>query len=257
MHEGLQSEVESLLENSIATMELNCPCGGPGFWTRIAHLNMSDSSQQCPPNWNLTTTPVRGCGRSTGNGCDSAVFSSKGLPYSRVCGRVNVYQKGSTDGFGHYLLVNKSVGLEGPYIDGVSLTHGPAGSRQHIWSFVATLYEFTDGNYIAPTCSCSNSAIEWPYTIPPFVNNSYFCDSGHHGPTWNRTFVFVYSDDPMWDGEGCGPTSTCCQLNNPPCFCTTLPEPTTDDIELRICLDDAIPVYEDAIISIMDIYITN
>ena len=28
-----------------------------------------------------------------------------------------------------------------PYIDGVSLTHGAAGSRQHIWSFAAARYE--------------------------------------------------------------------------------------------------------------------
>ena len=45
---------------SFVSSQYNRPCGGPGQWTRIAHLNMSDPSQQCPSNWNLTTTPVRG-----------------------------------------------------------------------------------------------------------------------------------------------------------------------------------------------------
>ena len=57
------------------------------------------------------------------------------MSYSRVCGRLIGYQKGST---------RNGVpipSLEGTYIDGVSLTHGTAGSRQHIWTFVAAVYE--------------------------------------------------------------------------------------------------------------------
>ncbi len=49
-----------------------CSCGGPG-WTRVAYLNLSDTNQQCPSNWTLTTYPVRACGRSSSerNTCDS------------------------------------------------------------------------------------------------------------------------------------------------------------------------------------------
>ncbi len=50
----------------------------------------------------------------------------------------------------------------------------------------------------------------------------------------------AHSDDPLWDGAGCGPTSSCCQLNNPPWFCVSFPEPTTDDLELRICTDQSL-----------------
>ncbi len=39
----------------------------------------------------------------------------------------------------------RNPGLEEAYIDGVSFTRGAAGSRQHIWSFAAALYE-TDKN---------------------------------------------------------------------------------------------------------------
>ena len=71
------------------------------------------------------------------------------------------------------------------------------------------------------------------HQIPSFVGNNYFCDTGNRGP--NPTAFTTYPDDPLWDGEGCGPTSSCCQLNNPPWFCTTLPQPTTDDLEVRVC----------------------
>ena len=39
-------------------------------------------------------------------------------------------------------------------------------------------------------------------------------------------------NDPLWDGEGCGPTSICCDFNNPPWFCKTLPQPTSARLKL-------------------------
>ena len=93
----------------------------------------SDPNQQCPANWNPYTTPVRACGRLTGGlACDSAIFSSNNQLYSHVCGRVIAYQRGDPEALNRF-----SHNLEMPYIDGVSLTHGAAGSRQHIWSFAA------------------------------------------------------------------------------------------------------------------------
>ena len=44
-----------------------------------------------------------------------------------------------------------------------------------------------------------------------------------------------YMDDPLWDGEGCGGSSTCCSFNNPPWFCQHLNYHTSDDLELRLC----------------------
>jgi len=57
--------------------------------------------------------------------------------------------------------------------------------------------------------------------------------SGNPGPGYSAGIF--YSDDPLWDGQGCGATSTCCQFNNPPWFCKQLPHVTTDDTEVRIC----------------------
>ena len=47
--------------------------------------------------------------------------------------------------------------------------------------------------------------------------------------------------------------STCCQFNNPPWFCKDLPQPTTDDIELRLCINEAVD--EDIILKLAEVYV--
>ena len=54
--------------------------------------------------------------------------------------------------------------------------------------------------------------------------------------TYSNTNVY-YSNNHQWDGQGCGPNSTCCQFNNPPpWFYKELPQATNDNIESRLCL---------------------
>ena len=246
--QSLRDEIAVLLEqDQDQGLLTNCPCGGPDpGWRKIATLNMSDPDHQCPPNWNLVTSPVRGCGHSTQQAftCDSAIFPSNGQSYSRVCGRVNGYQKGTPNAFNGSIQTTMS--LESAYIDGVSLTHGAAGSREHIWSFAAAVYDL--GSESAWICNCTNTNQAWPYQVPYFVQNSYFCATGNVAST-TTSGNQIYSDDPLWDGEGCGATNACCQFNTPPWFCTTLPQPTTDDLELRICHDQG-GYNEDVIISL-------
>ena len=132
-----KEEIRSILRDTVVPtldgITGRCPCGGPGLWRRIAHLNMSDPNQQCPSNWQLITFPVRGCGRSSSanNTCDSAVFPSNGVSYSRVCGRINAIQRGVPDAFHNSRLINSAL-LEDAYVGGVSITHGAAGSRGHL-----------------------------------------------------------------------------------------------------------------------------
>ena len=254
-----KQEIQDLLQNTV-NPALNqdrygppCSCGGPGEWTRIAFLNMTDPTQQCPTNWRLVTSPVRACGRSSTSSftCDSAFFPSNGRSYSHVCGRIIGYQQGSVEAFTGSIYYSR--GLEGTYIAGLSLTHGAAGSRQHIWSFVAALYETDPGYRALFNCPCTNSNVNWPHQVPSFVGNNYFCDTGNPGPGYSHTTV--YSDNPLWDGRGCGPTNTCCEFNSPPWFCTTLTQPTSDDIELRICSTESHTQEEDALVSLIDLHI--
>ena len=113
-------------------------CGGSG-WRRVAYLNMSDPSQQCPSVWLEYTTPHRVCGRrstSTGS-CEGLTYSTGSEQYNQVCGRIIGYQLGNTDSFrGSSQSIDTYY-----YVDGVSVTHG--SPRQHIWTFATGVDEQT------------------------------------------------------------------------------------------------------------------
>ena len=61
-----------------------------------------------------------------------------GSQYSRVCGRALAYQWGHNYAFAEYH--HRRQGIDGYYVDGLSLTHGASGSRQHIWTFASGLF---------------------------------------------------------------------------------------------------------------------
>ena len=160
-----------------------------------------------------------------------------------MCGRIRGYQFGATSA-----LVLFNQGIDSYYVEGVSLTHGVAGSRQHIWTFAAGLSEVTI-KYPNEGCPCDTA----PYSaVPSFVGNDYFCESGLHSE-WSGNLA-LYPNDVLWDGQDCTATSTCCQLNNPPWFTKNLPNATTDDIELRICTD-YLPADTDVPIEFVELYV--
>ena len=219
-------------------------CGGvTGGWRRVAELDMTNSSHQCPSGLRQRAdSNLRTCVRDSDSpGCSSVTFSSATLEYSRVCGKIIGYQVGTTDAFGPN-------DINTYYVDGVSLTHGTP--RQHIWSFAAAHDEA--GSCAVCNCPCTNTNTASQATQPqPFVGNDYFCDTGSSERPRTTT---IYSDDPLWDGAGCGPLNTCCSLNNPPWFYKQLPQPTTDDIEMRICRSSDTRD-EDIAIEMVEIYV--
>ena len=200
-----------------------CGCGEPS-WTKLVNLNMSNTTQTCPTSsWRLVnTSSVRACGR-TAAGCQSATFSTQGKSYTRVCGRVNGIQFGHPDAFDQ-----SNLGLEAGYVDGVSITRG--SPRQHIWTFVG--YAGSHFPWTHSWCPCSHIDRQGTSPIPTFIGNNYFCDTGNFATSYDSIY---YSGNPLWDGEGCSSISTCCQFNNPPWFCASHPDSTTDDLEVRIC----------------------
>ena len=142
-----------------------------------------------------------------------------------MCGQVIAYQRDAPDAFGWYY-GHRPFTINDPYVNGVSITHGQP--RQHIWTFAAARDETSADHQ---RCPCTRTDQTFTGAIPPYVHNDYFCDTGSRGAVQNR----YYGDDPLWDGQGCGPTSSCCRFTNPPWFCKSLPQPTSDDIELRLC----------------------
>ena len=85
-------------------------------------------------------------------------------------------------------------------------------------------------------CPCTNTRYNWPYQLPSFIQNNYFCDTGNTGPGFGNGDTY-YSNDPLWDGAGYGADSTSCQFNSPPWFYSSLPQATTDDVEVRLCFE--------------------
>ena len=210
-------------------------CGGTSGWDRIAYLNMNDSSHQCPGDFREATFDgLRLCARdstadTSNQVCTSTTFSSNGIPYSAVCGRVVGYQYGTTRAF-YYNTVDGPRPIDEYYADGVALTHGPVGAREHIWTFVSGLQE--DNSHPLFVCPCAPHASS-TIVVPPFIGDDYFCESGTLVNRGNNAF----HDDPLWDGDGCPEGNSCCTFSNPPYFTRQLPASTSDDIELRDCGD--------------------
>ena len=242
----ITSDLESVKKNLTALVEAQgYKCGGTFGWRRVVYLNMSDPNTNCPSGWRVTTIygSKRLCRRVAYGGlsCDSVRFPVTGGNYTSVCGSVRAYQYGGPNGFEAYH-DRRATTIDRAYITGVSLTHGTP--REHIWTFAAGIAEQR------PTwrdaCPC-DATID--IRIPPFVGGDYFCESGDNFAAFNGEFR---EDDPLWDGSGCNFRSNCCSFNNPPYFTKRLPNPTSDDIEARLCRLDR---GDDAPVEFIELYV--
>ena len=226
---------------------------------RVANIDMTNPNQQCPPGleiWNHPSNPSfnrRLCDRTSRDintdpddqpSCNSTIFPINGVRYSRVCGKIKAYQFNAVNAFSWYAVRGSSqTTIDIPYVDGISLTYG--SPRKHIWSFAAGIQE-PSSVHATSRCPCAGAI----GTVPPFVGQDYFCDSGAH----TRVQALLYDQDPLWDGQGCGiGYSSCCSFNTPPWFCKELP-PTTDDIELRMCGDHLV-VDEATPLKLIELYV--
>ena len=205
-------------------------CGGIGGWRRVVFLNMTNTSHVCPTGLRLTSYSRRTCGQahSGGTSCSSTTFSVGGSHYSWVCGRALAYRWGW-----HHAFYGYRRGIDGSYVDGLSLTHGTPGSRNHIWTFASGGYTERVGSNQNYNCPCDNGNT---YPSPSFVGNDYFCESvvttrSSHSANGNA----LYPNALLWDGQVCEGGGTCCKFNNPPWFTKNLTSSTMEDIELRLC----------------------
>ena len=170
-----------------------------------------------------------------------------GSQYSRVCGRALAYQFGENYAFYGYW--NNHHGLDRQYVDGLSLTHGAPGSPQHIWTFASGLFTGSQSSsYPHVRCPCDNG--NTTYRSPPFVGNDYFCES----VTQSTSARVFYPNATLWDGQVCEGGGTCCQFNNPPWFTKNLTSPTTDSIELRLCLTTS-SYLSDVALELLELYV--
>ena len=210
--------------------DTNPPFDTTTSWMQLAALNMDNVSHSCPGQWVERTDPdsrIRGCGRDLAAEQSVAVaaFSTNRISYSKVCGRITGYQLGATEAF----TTDQTATLTDAYVDGVSITND--AYTEHIWTFAAARAQGDTASYAV--CPCTNPSLHQNASIyvPSFVGEDYFCETGASG---SEAFDSQFYNYPLWDGQGCSGSSTCCQFNGPPWFCKTLPESTTQDIAVRI-----------------------
>ena len=239
-----------LLATGNETIHVYCSmeelCGSGGGWTRLAYLDMSDATQNCPSGFRLYQSgEVKTCGRpvSVSASCVSVKFLSNGISYSQVCGRVVGYQYGSPDAV-HGGSHNN---LNGEYVDGISITRG--SPRQHVWTLMAGNFEaLYNGNL---NCPCSVNG-----EVQPFIGSNYYCESGNPRLTYPWSSFILYTADPLWDGKGCGSLETaCCSVPGIPWFHRDYGNTTTSDyLELRVCGNEGTD-NEDVPVSHYEIYV--
>ena len=219
-------------------MELDCG-GNKGGWMRIADIN-TKRGDTCPSGWTRYNSYCRG---GSAAGCYSAHFSANSTSYSKVCGKAVGYQKGSLDAFfpyayshgfrrgENYIPTTSSRTLDGVYVDGISITTG--SPRKHVWTYAVGLSD--DHNYPNVNCPCAKT----PGADPPtYVGSHYYCESGITG---RFDASKLYTDDPLWDGAGCGPENGCCYHAGMPWFFRQFPTALNGNFEVRICYDQSFP----------------
>ena len=167
-------------------------CGGEGGWMRVAHLDTTEPSSQCPVGFRLESSNNKNfCIRDTSSGgCRSMHFETFTLTYSQVCGNVWGYSRGSPEA----LFTSLVVPLSGGYVDGVSITYGTAPN--HIWTYASGCQEQITSTTTA-TCPCNSP---FPGRSPPsYVGTDYYCESGSRNNP-NNSPIMWHTNDPLWDG---------------------------------------------------------
>ena len=213
---------------------------------------MSHEDHICPSNWTFVNTSVRACRRTTESpACDSAIFSVGGFEYSKVCGKVLAYQRGTPDAF------DRS-------------TNSEARRSDHMWMVLPSLMAQWDpggtSGHLQLLCMSRNTHImSQDITMPVqyqsqlalwdsvFHWENYFYDTGNLGPGCSSTVT--YTDDPVVGWARVWPQQHLLQVENRPLwFCVQLDEVTREDLELRICSDQN-SYDEDVLVSYVKMYV--
>ena len=167
-------------------------------------------------------------------GCYCTNFSTLSIKYSKVCGMAVGFQKGQPDAA--FRSINN------PYVDGVSITYG--SPKKHLWTYAIGISEGNESKLA--NCPCS----KFPgLSLPSFVHKNYYCESG-----MIQIAAGYFTDDPVWDGKNCSSENNCCADPSLPWFYCQLPLTASEDIETRICCDEA-SSNEDVLVRDLQLYV--
>ena len=231
---GPSQDNYSLMDCSTSTA-LTCN-GISGQWRRVAYLDTNQTNIECPGCLKATTNSPS-C-RIFGNSptCSSAFFSSGGLPYSQVCGRIYGRYSRTPDAFDNFPDDRPDTPtIDDNYVDGVSLSYGMS-PRNHVWTLAASVPQYSreDG------CTSCN------HLVPEFVASDYTCQVVNDctPPSDDSTcrFVEVWNDNNLCNGGG-------------NMFHRNLTQTTTEDLEMRLCRDQP-SLDEDIFITFIEIFVS-
>ena len=226
-----------------------------GGFMKVMQLDMQNNDSTCPKGLKQVVPSgsiKRLCAStSPAAGSTSMMFDTHCVNYTKVCGKITGYQYFTTEAFYAYAYAASTSRVSNPtletsYVDGVSITHG--SPRKHIWTLASGRDEVRTAGDITQACPCSNTEIPYTGTLPPYINNDYYCETGSRGAAQNK----YYLNDPLWDGEGCGPDSTCCEHSG--WWCKELGYSTNDDIEVRIITNSA-KTDENILLETIELYV--
>ena len=217
-------------------------CGNvSGGWMRVGQIDMTNPLETCPSPLRTITSPKRMCRqRQKGPGCSPVLFPTHNIPYTHICGQAIGYQYFTTDAFAYR---SPSIKINNPYLDGISITYGKP--RRHLWSYAAGISQTQRLSSYACRCASVNG-------VPPpsFVHNNYYCNSGSRGQPTSQWYIH----DTLWGNDGrCSVNTTCCSNPNMPWFNRKITKSATDDIEVRVCRDEAAS-NEDIGVELIELY---
>ena len=120
------------------------------------------------------------------------------MNYSIACGRIYAYQIGRSYAFRYSVYwspieLGVNASIDGPYVSGLSLTHGLVEQRKHVWTFAGA---YDETIRYSDSCPCIDPALTWPYKFPSYVGDSYFCDTGVGEKLVLNTRVALLKPDP-------------------------------------------------------------
>ncbi len=188
-----------------------------GGWTRVATLD----PYVCPQGFKsrLLNGLVSNCiVEEDGPGCFSAYYSSYTIPYTHICTKIRGFRVGNPDGFRGVRGISP-LQSSNPY-DGILVSSG----RKHIWSYISANY-----------CVCADA--------PIYRTGGFTCD--HTSCLSDRDQCGSY----LWDSNKCKKKSKFTGW-----YYTKLPNPTSSDIEVKVCRDEE-RSEEDIPIAFLEIYV--
>ena len=201
---------------------------GEGNWMRVAQIDTTERFFTCPGgSESMVVNKRQYCRTPTAGGCASLHFASLGHTYREVCGFIRGYQYYTTDAFG-FAASRRLSTTDQNYVDGFSFTYG-WGPRKHLFTYAVGY----NAGHAHASCPCAPGGGRSP---PNFVGSDYYCSTAYSGSTGPQQSLST--GDPLFDGVGvCA--GTCCDNMNQPWFKKKVPQQTTDNLEMRLCVDQA------------------